>query len=206
MECSPTDSTGALEIGEKHVFASRSNRRFLRRRRSCSLFIRVVRKSKLTPEVAEKINLSESKIGVLRYEPSMKGEGRFSRAIPAYLEAIIYLSDELHGRLLDAILARRRPIRLDLEIEKVDALGYGWEPDGSRKVWKIESTTEPSEVNASSINLRMGLLVGWRYLLAYIVDIVPGPLLWAAIVLGIGLFAHIAMEMDRAFADFAIAR
>ena len=28
MECSPTDSTGALEIGEKHVFASRSNRPF----------------------------------------------------------------------------------------------------------------------------------------------------------------------------------
>jgi len=44
-----------------------------------------------------------------------------------------------------------------MEIEKQGVLEYGWEPDGSRKVWKLESATQPSCVDVGNISIAIEL-------------------------------------------------
>jgi hypothetical protein len=157
LACSPTVSVGVWEIGEKHVFARRSKfpfLAFLRKRRLRELSITIKRKSELRPEIIEKLNLSESKIGKLWFEPPKKRD-KSGPGCPASLRAVVWVNDELHQSLRALIQAVERPtwLRLTLEVEAGGALHYGWEPDGSRMVWKIENENEPSCLDVSSIDV-----------------------------------------------------
>lgn len=158
VDCSPTDSTVLLEIGEKHVFARRTKRPFLAflgKRRLCDFSINLKRKSEVTTEESEKIGLSNAKIGFLFFFPPEKKD-EVGPGSPALLGARVFVSDELHESLRDVLQAgeRRKWLRLSLEIEE-GGLKYGSEPDGSRMVWKVENENECSHLNVTSLDIRV---------------------------------------------------
>jgi hypothetical protein len=156
LDCTAADSAGVLEIGDGHVFASKANRSFFGKRQSCNLRVRITRKSALTAEAIEKMNLSTSKIGDLGFYPASEA-GDFFPPRPASLEATLFIGDELHDRLLGALQVGRKPTWLHLEVEREGVLGFGWEPDGSRIVWKLESETEPSHVDVQELSIGINL-------------------------------------------------
>lgn len=156
LDCVPDPTVAVLEIGDGHVFASKANRSLFNRRQACNLRVRLQRKTTLKRESVKKLNLSESKIGELVFCPASEA-GDFHPASPAALDATLFVSDELHGRLLDAFQAGKRASLLTMEIEKQEVLKFGWEPDGSRKVWKLESATEPSTVDVGSFGITIEL-------------------------------------------------
>jgi hypothetical protein len=152
LVCSPTDKSGTLEIGDRHVFATRRNRPILGKRKSCALVVSVKRRSSLTKENIDTIGLSASKIGNLCFVPPGEKD-LFWPSQSAALDADVFVSDELFDGLVSALQSGKRATWLELEIEKRGVLEYGWEPDGSRKVWKLESTTEMSCVDVESMDV-----------------------------------------------------
>jgi hypothetical protein len=183
LACSPTHESGTLEIGDRHVFATRRNRPILSKRKSSNLEVSLKRRGSLTQENIDSIGLSASKIGNLYFVPPGK-KGLFWPSQPAALDANVFVSDELFERLVSTFQAGKVVNWLELYIEKPGVLGYGWEPDGSRITWKLESTTELSYVDVSSIDIGIGLFEGQPllYFVALITDVIPGPLLWGAFV------------------------
>jgi hypothetical protein len=177
LACSPRHGSGTLEIGDRHVFAARLNRPILSTRKSCNFEVSVQRKSTLTQEKIDAIGLSASKIGNLYFVPPGEKD-LFWPSQPAALDATVFVSDGLFDRLVSALQAGKKVTWLDLEIEKEGVLKYGWEPDGSRKTWKLESTTDPSRVDVESIEFGIGLFEG-RF----------RAFLWAAILFVLALIA-----------------
>lgn len=186
--CSPHGS-GSLEIGDRHVFATRKTRPILSKRRFCDLQVSVKRRSSLTQENIDKIGLSASKIGNLCFVPPGEKD-LFWPSQRAALDADVFVSDELFERLVSTFHAGKGTNWLELDIEKPGVLEYGWEPDGSRKTWKLESTTGLSYVDVESIDVGIGLFEEQPspYFFALIADVIPGPLQWVAI----GFLAFIA--------------
>jgi len=127
------------------------------------------------------IGLSASKIGNLYFVPSGE-KSLFWRSQPAALDAKVFVTDELFERLVSAFLAGKGINWLELCIEKPGVLEFGWEPDGSRKKWKLESTTDLSCVDVESIDIGIRLFEGQPlfYFFALITDVIPSPLLWGA--------------------------
>jgi len=159
LSCSPTASAAVLEIGAKHVFARRSKLSFLsflRKRRLRKLRLVVDRQSELTPEIAEKLNLSKSKIGKVWFEPP-KRRDKSGPSCRADLGAKVWINDELHASLRNLLQAAIKPtlLRLSLELEGEGVLRYGWEPDGSRMVWDLANANEPSSLDVSSMNIEL---------------------------------------------------
>jgi hypothetical protein len=111
-----------------------------------------MQKSKVALEDIDKMGLSDSKIGALVFVPPGE-KGLFWPSEPAVLQANIFVSDELFDRLVSAFQSGKRATWLELEIEKQGVLEYGWEPDGSRMVWKLESKTETSVVDVESMDV-----------------------------------------------------
>jgi hypothetical protein len=150
--CSPSFlDRGVWEIGNRHVFAHRANRPIFSKRRSCGLVVCVHRKSEVAPEFIDGMGLSDSKIGALVFIPP--GEKiLFWFSQPAILQANVFVNDEFFDRLVFALQSGKRTTRLELEIQKQGVLEFGWEPDGSRRVWKLESTTETSCVDVESMD------------------------------------------------------
>jgi hypothetical protein len=147
IECKARDNSGVLEIGKKHVFASRSNRSLLSRRHACGLHVRIKRRSSISQEGASKLGLSEDKIGELTFCPPSKAD-EINTASPASLEATVFLDDELFDSLMNT---------LQLDIEREGALEYGWEPDGSRMEWKIDNPSDPASVDVTGVAMGIGL-------------------------------------------------
>ncbi|MEO6966020.1 MAG: hypothetical protein ABI076_09015 [Acidobacteriaceae bacterium] len=156
LDCLPDSTNDVLEIGDGHIFASKTSRSLFSKRQACNLRVWLKQKSTLKPEIVKKLNLSESKIGELVFCPASEA-GDFYPASPAMLEATLFVSDELHVRLLDAFQAGRRASSLTMEIEKQGVLKYGWEPDGSHMAWNLESTTEPFSVDVGNIGITIEL-------------------------------------------------
>jgi len=149
----------------------------------------VQRRSSLTQEKIDKIGLSASKIGNLHFVPPGE-KGLFWHSEPAALDAAVFVSDEMFERLVSTFQAGKEINWIELSIEKPGVLEYGWEPDGSRMTWKLESTTDLSYVDVESIDINV-VLFGrqpFLYFFALIVDGFPGPLLTVAI----GFLAFIA--------------
>lgn len=151
LDCSPTDASGVLEIGDRHVFATKFNRPVVGQRQSCDLRVFVKRRSSLIEENVEKHKLSASKIGYLGFFPAAEKDQ------PASLEAEVFISDGLFDSLVNAFQAGRRANWLRLEIEKQGVLEYGAEPDGSCRTWKVETSTAPSFVDAERIDVDIEL-------------------------------------------------
>lgn len=153
LRCAPERESGVLEIGDRHVFTNRANRPTFGTRKPCTLSLRIERKSALTPEMIENLELSDSKdlelstskIGILSFVPPDKRD-RFWRWRASELCARVFVSDEVFQSLVSALAAGRKAILLSLDIERKSVLKYGWEPDGSRAVWNLENTTEPTFV------------------------------------------------------------
>lgn len=70
----PTDQTGQLEIGGKHIFASENSFGFSRERRTCRLRLYIKRRNLLSPERVAKIGLNDGKIGQLSFYPDYEPE------------------------------------------------------------------------------------------------------------------------------------
>lgn len=167
LSLSPTADTKLLDMGKKHVFASWRKRLFLAfvgRRRIREFSIAVERKSDLTPgrfagigQIAD-LGLSEAKIGFLCFQPPTK-RGRFRAAFPAYIQGIVFVSDELHESLRNILQAGKIPTWLRLTLWLEDGVLKYAEPDGSRMVWKVENENEQAFVNLTSISIH---LRGWR--------------------------------------------
>jgi hypothetical protein len=156
IECKARDNSGVLEIGKKHVFASRSNRSLLSRRHACGLHVRIKRRSSISQEGASKLGLSEDKIGELTFCPPSKAD-EINTASPASLEATVFLDDELFDSLMNTLHSGKRPQWLQLDIEREGALEYGWEPDGSRMEWKIDNPSDPASVDVTGVAMGIGL-------------------------------------------------
>jgi hypothetical protein len=156
IECKARDNSGVLEIGKKHVFASRKNRSFLSRRHACHLEVRIKRRSSASEKAAESLGLSKDKIGELSFCPPSKAD-EVNAASPASLEATVFLDDELFDSLMNMLYLGKRPRWLQLDIEKEGALGYGWEPDGSRMEWKIDNPSDPASVDVTRIAMGLKL-------------------------------------------------
>jgi hypothetical protein len=153
IDCSPGLLTrGVWEIGDRHVFANRANRPLFSKRKLCNLVVTVYRQRDVTSEDIGKLGQSDSRIGALVFVPPFKGDLMW-RLYPAILEANVHVGDEFFDRLVGALQSGKKAKWLELEIEKQGALEYGWEPDGSRIIWKLESTTESSWVNVESIDI-----------------------------------------------------
>jgi hypothetical protein len=153
IDCSPNFlDRGVLEIGDRHVFAHRANRPLFTKRKSCGLVVSVYRKSEVAPEDITAMRLSDSKIGALTFCPPVKEDWAW-RFHPAVIEANVHVGDELFDRLVSALQSGKRATWLKLEIEKRGVLEYGGEPDGSRRVWKLESTTEVSCLDVESMDV-----------------------------------------------------
>jgi hypothetical protein len=150
IECTAADSSRVLEIGKKHVFASRKYRSLFSKRRSCKLDVRIRRRSSVSELPAEKLNLSKDKIGELTFGPPRKAD-EVNTATPAFLEAIVFLDDRSFDNLMNTLLSGKRPKWLNLDIESEGTLGYGWEPDGSRKEWKIDDLSDTATVDVTTI-------------------------------------------------------
>jgi hypothetical protein len=100
--------------------------------------------------VVEKLALSPSKIGEMSFCPPSE-EGDFYPAQEASLDAMVFVSDQLFEKLFATFQAASLPTSIALEIERKRVLEFGWEPDGSRQVWKLEKTNEPSYVDIEQI-------------------------------------------------------
>lgn len=157
IDCSALDDDGALEIGEKHVFTAKDNQFLIGKRIPCDLRVWVRRKCSLDEKTVEKLGLSKFKIGELGFYPA-SGGGDFYPGRKATLEAMAYVSDALFEKLLTAFQALKSVGWLSLDVQKNGVLEYGWEPDGSRKVWKLESATEPSYINLERIDIGLDLI------------------------------------------------
>lgn len=158
----PTASTTLLEIGENHAFVHWSKHpfhAFFGRRRIRELSLQVERRSDPTRELPSGVSLSETKIGFVAFTPPEKS-GKFRPDYPAYLTGRVFVSNELHESLRNLLQAGTIPtwLRLTLEIEE-GGLGYGWEPDGSRIVWKVDNANKPCFLNVTEIRISLN---GWR--------------------------------------------
>jgi hypothetical protein len=156
IESAARDNSGTLEIGKGYVFASRKNRSLISRRHALKLQLRVRRRSSAGEEVAARLGLSNDKIGELSFCPPMKKDD-LTPAIPASLEALVFLDDQLLDGLMNALLPGKRPGWIQLDIEREGALRYGWEPDGSRMEWKIENPSDPAYVDITRIEIGIEL-------------------------------------------------
>ena len=156
FECTASDSSGVLEIGKRHLFASRKNRRVFSTRRACKLHVQIKRRSSASEEIAENLNLSTDKVGKLTFCPPLAADV-LSVATPAALDATVFLDDQLFESLLSALYSGKRPQWLQLDIEKVGTIGYGWEPDGSRMVWKIDDPSKPASIDISGVSMGIEL-------------------------------------------------
>jgi hypothetical protein len=150
IKCAAKDNSGVLEIGKGHVFASRKNRSLLSRRQACELDVRIKRRSSVSETAAEKHKLSKDKIGELTFCPPSRAD-EVSAATAASLDATLFLDDQLFDSLMSTLNSGKRPEWLQLDIEEEGALGYGWEPNGSRMKRKIDNPTDPAQVDVTSI-------------------------------------------------------
>lgn len=159
IDCIASDGAGVLEIGKRHVFASRKNRKLLSRRRSCDLEVWIILRSSLSEEAVQKLNLSQDKIGELTFVPPSPKTALYS-ASRACLGASLFLNDSEYESLVAAFLSGKRPRSLALELEWDPGKGplrYGWEPDGSRIEWKVDELAEPISVGVAELTIGIDL-------------------------------------------------
>ena len=114
------------------------------------------RRSSLFEERIAKIGLGDEKIGVLGFYPDYAARD-FVPSRPASLEASVFVTDRLFETIISAVLAGRKAELIYLYIEEKEIMEYGWEPDGSRLIWKIDDATKPSYVNVSQLEIRFAL-------------------------------------------------
>jgi hypothetical protein len=157
LECAAGDGSGVLEIGEKHIFASKKDIRISSRRRKCGLRIYIKRKISLSAERIAKIGLSDEKIGELGFYPEYEAKD-VAPGRPASIEASVFVTDPIFENILAATRAGKRAEVGYLYIEKKGILAFGWEPDGSRIVWKIDDPTNPSFVDVSQLEIQFAFL------------------------------------------------
>lgn len=158
LECIASEESSALEIGAKHILVNPNKPGFDGGRGPCELRIWVRRRDGLSAEKATKLGLSERKIGELGFFPAQEpGPGDFWKIQPASLEAFVFVNDGVFADIASALKAGRTTGLIDIEIEREGVLAYGWEPDGSRIVWGIENTNEPSYVDVTRLKIRLSL-------------------------------------------------
>lgn len=152
--CTAADNSGVLEIGKEHVFASRKNRSLIGRRHACELDVRIKRRSSASEKTAEILKLSRDKIGELTFCPPSKAD-EVNAATSASLDATVFLDDRLFDSFMNTLHSGKRPKWLHLDIEREGTLG--WEPDSSRKEWKIENPSDPASVDITRIAMGIEL-------------------------------------------------
>jgi hypothetical protein len=159
LECIASNGAAVIEIGKRHVFASRRNRKILSRRRSCDLKVWIKRQSSLSGETLKQLNLNRDKVGELSFVPPIRKDD-FSSAQRGCLEAFVFLADSEFEVLLNAFVSGKRPAFLVLELEWEPGdrpLQFGWEPDGSRIEWKLDDSAEAKPASANIAGLTMAI-------------------------------------------------
>lgn len=156
LDCQPLLTSGTFVIGDKYVFAASRNHMFFVKRDSSSLYMRFVMKNSLTKQQVEAIGLSESKIGFVSFMPS-ECENRSKSPIHVNLDATIFVDDSFLEKILSALQAGKVIEWINILIEKEGILTYGWEPDGSRKLWKLEASNVCTDVDVVSLGMNIKL-------------------------------------------------
>jgi hypothetical protein len=156
LECTATDQSGVLEIGNTHVFASKNNIGFARKRRACDLQLYIKRKSGLTDKSLAKLSLSDEKIGEVGFYPDYEARDLVPSR-PGSLEAFVFVSDQLFETISNALQMGRKTESIQLDIEKKGTLAFGWELDGSRMTWNLDDAAKPSYVDVTRLDIRLSL-------------------------------------------------
>lgn len=79
LDCIPDSTIAVLEIGDGHIFASKTSRSLFNRRQACDLRVRLRRKSTMKPESIKELNLSKFWQWCSLNLCTMDGEPRMSR-------------------------------------------------------------------------------------------------------------------------------
>lgn len=146
-----------LEIGENHFFASEGQIRRGNRRRLCEFRLYIGRRSSLSKERATKLGLSNERIGELGFYPDYE-QRDFLPARPASLEAFVFVSDQMFDSIESALQALGRTESIFIYLaECKGVLEFGWEPDGSRMLWKINDAAEPAYLGVTQLQIRLSL-------------------------------------------------
>jgi hypothetical protein len=154
--CSRSEGDGVLEIGKKHAFANKSERVAKGRTHFSEMRIAIRRKSALTDGRIDGLGLGEDKIGELGFYPP-KEKSDDLPAYPATLEAYIFVSDHDFEGTLRSVGNGGSGATVSLYVVKGTSIVYGWEPDGSRVVWAIETASEPAYAPISEVKIELPL-------------------------------------------------
>ena len=158
LECRAAEQSGVFEIGENHVFADESQIRPGNKRRSCAFRLYIRRRSCLTEKRIAKLGLSDEKIGELGFYPDYE-QRDFVPARPASLEAFVFVGDQTFDGLTNTLQAGGKTESIFVYLkERKGILEFGWEPDGSRMVWKIDDATKPAYVDVTELQMRLSLI------------------------------------------------
>lgn len=156
LKCSASEQSGLLEIGLSHAFG---NATWLVGRKKhvltvITLYIR--QRSSLSEAALNRLALNENKISTLGFFPTSESRDDLPGR-DASLEAFIFVGDEIFDRLVRSIQAGRKPDSIHIDLSS-DGLEYGWEPDGSRMVWKIDKPTSPTYIKVEGMQLNIPLI------------------------------------------------
>ncbi len=155
--CSADEQSGLLEIGASHAFGGATWLLGTKRHVLSAFTLYVRQRGALSETALKRLALNEEKIGTLGFFPS-SGSRDDRPGRDASLEAYVFVSDEMFDRLVRSIQAGSWPDSIQVDLGSGDSLEYGWEPDGSRIVWKIEKPASPTYINVAGMQLSIPLL------------------------------------------------
>jgi hypothetical protein len=157
LKCSAAEQGGVLEIGSSHAFGGATWLVNRDRRSVNGLTLYIRRRSALSESALNRLALSDEKVGRLGFFPPSESRDDLPGR-DASLEAFVFVSDDTFDRLVGSIQAGKKPDSIYVDIGNREGLEYGWEPDGSRIVWKLDKPSSPSYVNVAGMQLDIPLL------------------------------------------------
>jgi hypothetical protein len=156
FRCVCSDEDSVLEIGTQYAFSAQKP--FLDRKRTHlrHVTIHIQRRGSMSDQRAEKLGLTAEKIGSLGFYPALKSRDDIP-ARDASMEAYVFVNDSIFENLTSYVKHGKKAFPVRLDIEGKPALAYGWEPDGSRKTWKIDKPDDPAYVDVTRVTIEIAM-------------------------------------------------
>jgi hypothetical protein len=157
LKCSASEQSGLLEIGLSHAFGNATWLLGRKKHVLTAVTLYVRQRSALSETALNRLALNDEKIGTLGFFPGSESRDDLPGR-DASLEAYVFVTDEIFDRLIRSIQAGRKPDSIHVDLGGGDSLEYGWEPDGSRMVWKIDKPTSPAYIKVAGMQFNVPLL------------------------------------------------
>lgn len=157
FELKASDDLDAFEIGDAHVLASAYKlNNFYKDRKAVQLTCAFFLSTSVCLEDEKFMNLSDRKIGHGVF--IKEDDSDVFAASPPRLMFSIYVRDEEFAAIQDMLNAGRNCNELSIEFDTdsrdgSNKLCFGWEPDGSRSIWKFANEEGPFRLDVTSFQL-----------------------------------------------------